>query len=63
MKKAIQINDVYISGTKKMVPIMKGILSVDTEAAIDLFRKAAEVSEESVPETESVEKSKTCKPK
>lgn len=63
MKKAIQINDVYINGTKKMVPIMKGILSLDSEAAIDLFRKAAEATDNSVSEPESNEKTKTCKPK
>jgi dihydrodipicolinate synthase/N-acetylneuraminate lyase len=63
MKNAIQINDVYINGRKKMVPIIKGILSVDTEAAIDLFRKAAEVSDKTVSKPNSSEKTKTCKPK
>jgi hypothetical protein len=63
MKNAIQINDVYINGRKKMVPIIKGILSVDTEAAIDLFRKAAEETNKSVSKPKSDQKTKTCKSK
>ncbi len=63
MTKAIQINDVYINGRKKMVPMIKGILSVDSEAAIDLFRKAAEATDKTALKPENSEKTKTCKPK
>lgn len=63
MTKAIQINEVYVANKKKMVPMEKGILSLDTAAAIDAFRQAVKAEEKSLKETQQSVISKTCKSK
>ncbi|MBK23280.1 MAG: hypothetical protein CME70_04675 [Halobacteriovorax sp.] len=63
MKNAIQINSAYFANGNKMIPVAKGILSVDTESSIDAFRKAAVAEEKAIENSKKDDISKTCKPK
>lgn len=63
MTKAIQINEVYVANKKQMIPMEKGILSIDTAAAIDAFRKAVKAEEKALREAQKKVISKTCKSK
>lgn len=67
MKHATRINEAYISLGKMMIPVQKGILSVDTAGSIQAMREALKAEE--VPQEKSLKEgkadkiSKTCKSK
>ena len=63
MKNAIQINQVYVTNKSQMIPMEKGILSLDSAAAIDVFRKAVEAEKNDLEELKDNDISKTCKSK
>ena len=63
MNNAVQINEVYIANKKEMIPMMKGVLSLDSAAAIDAFRKAIEAEKKDLHQDNDNVISKTCKSK
>lgn len=63
MNKAIQIREAYFPHKNQMVPVVKGILSLDGESAIDAFRKAAAAEKKALESSKQDQLSKTCKSK
>ena len=61
MKNIVHIDEAYIPNKKSMILIHKGVLSLDSAAAINSFREAAQAEEKELNKSRKLIVSKTCK--